>query len=105
MQWATKVYKEQAYSGNPLREPGSSGGTAGEDKHDSAGKWGAQTPPHFPCGSNGCGCALEHGVTEGSGVNAKETQLEAMGPGSLGNLINWIGESFHTEDGHSFFIF
>ena len=89
-------------SGTPLREAGSSGGTTGEGEHDNAGKQGAQIPPCFTCGSNGCGCALEHGMTDGSSVNARETQLESMGSWSLGNLINWVGESFFTEDGHSF---
>ncbi|XP_044910809.1 uncharacterized protein LOC123384588 isoform X1 [Felis catus] len=90
-------------SGTPLREAGSSGGTTGEGEHGNSGKQGAQIPPCFTCGSNGCGCALEHGMTDGSSVNARETQ-KPWGPGAWAILLTGLERVFILRMGTLFCI-
>lgn len=106
MQWAPRIYKERTPCRNALRELGDSEGAADGHKHPSAGKQGAQTLTHFTCGSNGCEWALEHTVTEGSGVNSRETWIEASGPlGAWAILLTGLGRVFILRTGTFFFFF
>lgn len=104
MQRASRIYKEQAPLGNPLWELGDSEGTAGEDKFHSSGKQGIQAWTHFylwfPWTWMGPGAYCNRRVRC---LLMGNTIRSLWGLGSLDNLSDWVGESFHTEDRHFLF--
>lgn len=105
MQWASRIYKEQAPLGNPLWELGDSEGTAGEDKFHSSVSREHRHGHIFTCGSHGHGWALEHTVIEGSGAYSWETQLGASGAlGAWTILVTGLGRVFILRIGTYLFI-
>lgn len=102
MPWAPRIYKEQAPSGNPLRELGDAEGTAGEDKHQSAGKQGARNRHLLP--------VVQMDVDElwnilyGGCSLMGNTRLEASGAlGAWAILLTGLGRVFILRTGTFFF--